>query len=176
MDAKRTDKHKTTDPAANPDPITHTPGAHPVGAGAGAAAGGAVGVGAAIAAGAIAGSAVGPIGTAVGAVVGGVAGGLIGKGVAEAVNPSVEHAYWRENYKTRPYVPAGATYEEVSPAYQTGFEARGRYANKSFDQVEQSLSSDWERNKGKSRLQWEQARQAARDAWEHADTSGRQSE
>jgi hypothetical protein len=176
MDAKRVAKEKTTDPAANPDPITHAPGAHPVGAGVGAAAGGAAGIGAAMAAGAAAGSAAGPIGTAAGAVVGGVVGGLIGKGVAEKIDPSVEHAYWRENYASRPYVPAGTTYEEVSPAYQTGFEARGQYADKSFDQVEQSLGKNWDRVKGKSRLKWDQARLAARDAWEHADSGSRQSE
>ena len=66
----------------NRDPITGTPGAHPVGTGVGAAAGG-------IAAGAAAGSVAGPVGTVVGAAVGAVAGGLAGKGVAEKVDPTV---------------------------------------------------------------------------------------
>ncbi|MGZ5393824.1 MAG: hypothetical protein ACXWD3_18880, partial [Mycobacterium sp.] len=52
----------------NLDPITETPGAHPVGAGVGAT-GGAV-TGAAV------GSVVGPVGTIAGGVLGAVAGGL----------------------------------------------------------------------------------------------------
>jgi uncharacterized protein (TIGR02271 family) len=69
--------------SANRDPITGTPGAHPVGTGVGAVAGG-------VAAGAAVGTVAGPIGTAVGAAVGAVAGGLAGKGVAEEVDPTVE--------------------------------------------------------------------------------------
>jgi hypothetical protein len=174
MDTKRVDKVKTSDPAANPDPITHAPGAHPVGSGIGAAAGGAAGIGAAVAAGAIAGTAAGPIGTAAGAVIGGVAGGLIGKGVAEGVNPTVEHEYWRQNYVQRPYVTAGMSYEEVGPAYQLGWEARSQHSNESFEQLEASLSDDWNRAKGKSRLKWDQAKQAARDAWDHVDANRQQ--
>ena len=65
IDEKR---NRTNDPAANPDPITKAPGAHPVGTGVGAALGGAAvgGGAAAIAAGAAAGSVAGPIGTIAG--------------------------------------------------------------------------------------------------------------
>jgi hypothetical protein len=115
MDTKRVGKEKTSDPAANPDPITHAPGAHPVGSGIGAAAGGVAGIGAAVAAGAIAGTTAGPVGTAVGAVVGGVAGGLICKGVAEGVNPSVEHEYWRQNYSVARMSPPGCRTKKSVP-------------------------------------------------------------
>jgi uncharacterized protein (TIGR02271 family) len=64
----------------NRDPITHEPGAHPVGTGAGAAAGGV--------AGAAAGSVAGPVGTGVGAAAGAVIGGLGGKAAAEKFNPT----------------------------------------------------------------------------------------
>ena len=75
-------------------------GSHPVGTGVGAA-GGAV-TGAAI------GTAVGgPAGTAVGGAVGAAAGALAGQGLAEAIDPAVEDAYWRENYTLRPYVDRG---------------------------------------------------------------------
>ena len=67
--------------APHRDPITGTPGAHPVGTGLGAAAGG-------IAAGAAVGTVAGPVGTVVGAAAGAVAGGLAGKGVAETVDPT----------------------------------------------------------------------------------------
>jgi ABC-type cobalamin transport system ATPase subunit len=159
-------KQRTNDPAKNPDPITKAPGSHPVGTGVGAAAGGAAGVGAAVAAGAAMGSVVGPVGTAVGAAVGAVAGGLIGKGVAEGVNPTAEHEYWRKNYTHRPYVAQNSTYDQYAPAYQYGWEARQKYADKDFDDIESDLGRDWERAKGKSQLKWDAARQASRDAWE----------
>jgi hypothetical protein len=163
---------RSNDPATNPDPITKAPGAHPVGTGVGAAAGGAVGVGAAIAAGAAAGSVVGPVGTAVGAAVGAVAGGLIGKGVAEGVNPTAEHEYWQSNYTNRPYVKSGTAYDDYGPAYQYGWESRGRYAGKNFNDVESDLAQNWERSKGKSQLKWDAAKQASRDAWERIGSKG----
>src|SRR6186997_2081540 len=108
----------TKDKDTNPDPITGAPGSHPIGTGIGAAGAGA--------AGAAIGAVAGPIGAAVGAVVGAVAGGLAGKGVAEAVNPTAEDAYWRENFSTRPYVAQGTAYDEYRPAYQYGWESRAR--------------------------------------------------
>src|SRR4051812_4529444 len=91
----------------NRDPITDAPGSHPVGTGVGAAAAGA--------AGAIAGSVVPGIGTAiggaVGAVVGAVAGGLAGKAVAESINPTDEHAYWRDEYRNRDYYKSDLDYD-----------------------------------------------------------------
>jgi hypothetical protein len=147
---------------ANRDPITGAPGAHPVGTGIGAAGAGA--------AGAAIGSAAGPVGTAIGAVVGAVAGGLAGKGVAEAVNPTEEDAYWRENYTSRPYVEPGTSYDDYRPAYQYGWESRGRYSGRKFDEVESELARDWE--KAKARLSWEKAKNASRDAWEHVEGRG----
>ena len=94
---------------ANRDPITGTPGSHPVGTGLGAAAGGIAG---GIGAGALAGSMGGPIGTAVGAVVGAVAGGLAGKGIAEVIDPTAEETYWRTNYESRPYVRSGSSFDD----------------------------------------------------------------
>src|SRR5436309_530424 len=160
------DEARTNDPDRNPDPITKAPGAHPVGAGVGAAAGGAAGIGGAIAAGAAMGTAAGPVGTAVGAAVGAVAGGLIGKGVAEGINPSVEHEYWRENYSKRPYVRSGSKYDEYAPAYQYGWESKGKFGNKDFDEVEPDLGRNWNRAKGQSQLEWDDAKQASRDAWD----------
>jgi hypothetical protein len=145
---------------ANRDPLTGAPGAHPVGVGVGAAGG--------AAAGAAVGAVAGPAGSAVGAVVGGVAGGLAGKGAAEAVNPTVEEAYWRDNYSKRPYVTAGSTYDTYRPAYQYGWESYGRYRGRSFDEVEPELSRNWESKKNK--LSWDRAREASRDAWQRLDS------
>src|ERR1700712_2744344 len=84
------------DGSANKDPLSGTPGAHPVGVGVGAAAGG-------MAAGAAIGTVAGPLGTAVGAAVGAIVGGLRGKGGAESIDPTAEESYWRENYAGRDY-------------------------------------------------------------------------
>ena len=154
-DATRTDKD------TNPDPITGAPGSHPVGTGLGAAAAGA--------AGAAIGMAAGPVGSAIGAVVGAVAGGLAGKGVAEAVDPTAEDAYWRDNYSTRPYYQSGHTYDDYGPAYRYGWESRTRYSGKKFDDVESDMGRDWDRMKGKSRLNWERAKDATRDAWHRVE-------
>ena len=64
----------------NLDPITKTPGAHPLGTGLGAAGG--------AAAGAAVGSTAGPLGTLAGGVGGAIAGGLAGKEIAENANPT----------------------------------------------------------------------------------------
>jgi uncharacterized protein (TIGR02271 family) len=141
----------------NPDPITGAPGSHPVGTGVGAAGGGA--------AGAAIGSMAGPIGTAVGAVVGAVAGGLAGKGAAEAIDPTAEDAYWRENYKTRSYAK-GTDYTTLAPAYRYGWESRQRYAGKSFEEVEPNLRSDWDRSHGSAGMAWDKAKMAVRDSWD----------
>src|SRR4051794_39583484 len=105
---------KVTGGSANRDPISGEPGAHPVGTGIGAAAAGA-------AAGAAGGAVGGPVGAVAGAVVGAVAGGLAGKGVAESIDPTVEDAYWRENYASRPYHDASTSYDEYAPAYRYGW-------------------------------------------------------
>jgi hypothetical protein len=158
------DLNRKTDRDANPDPITGAPGSHPVGTGLGAAAAGA--------AGAAIGSVVPGVGTAIGgaigAVVGAVGGGYAGKAVAEAIDPTTEDAYWRENYKSRDYA-AGATYDEYRPAYQYGWESRTKYQGRKFDEVESDLGRDWDRAKGSSNLGWEKAKHATRDAWHRVE-------
>jgi hypothetical protein len=146
--------------ARNEDPITGEPGSHPVGVGvgttAGAAAGGAIGaVG-------------GPIGAAAGAVVGGIAGALAGKAGAEAVNPTVEDAYWREHHSEQEFADADYTYDDYAPAYRVGYEGRGR-TNTDFDSSDEILRSDWEARKGSSRLDWERAKHAVRAGWHRVE-------
>ncbi|MBW8368087.1 MAG: hypothetical protein K0M70_09545 [Arenimonas sp.] len=145
----------------NRDPITGTPGAHPVGTGVGAAAGGATG--------AAIGMVAGPAGAVAGAVVGAVVGGLAGKGVAEGVNPTAEDAYWRDQYVREPYYATDRSYEDYSPAYRIGYEGRGQYAGRTFEQAEPELRSSYEASRGKSRLEWEDARVATRAAWHRVE-------
>ena len=144
-------------PGVNTDPITGAPGAHPVGTGVGALAGG-------MAAGAVAGSVAGPVGTVIGAVVGAVAGGMAGKAVAEQIDPTVEDAYWRDNYASRPYA-GGSSYDDYGPAYRYGVESYRSRPSATFDEAEAGLAEGWAKAKGTSKLAWNDAKNATRDAW-----------
>jgi hypothetical protein len=145
----------------NPDPMTGEPGAHPVGTGLGALAGGA-------AAGAAVGTVAGPVGTAVGAAVGAVVGGLAGKAVAEAVDPTIEHAHWKEEHARQPYYLDGYTYDDYGPAYAIGLRDVHKHPGQPYEGVQETLEQDWDMYRGKSRLTWPEASPAARAAWERA--------
>jgi hypothetical protein len=153
------DKPKGTD--ANRDPITGTPGAHPVGTGVGAT--GAAATGAAI------GAVAGPVGAAVGLVAGAIAGGLAGKGVAEKIDPTVEEAYWRNNYVNQSYVDRNTSYEFYQPAYRTGYLGCSRYPGKNFEEAEADLQRDYDKSKGNATLAWDKAKHATRDAWHRVE-------
>lgn len=161
-DGKRNDGKRND--LANRDPLSGAAGAHPLGTGIGAAAGG-------MAAGALAGTVAGPLGTLAGAAAGAVIGGLAGKGVAESIDPTLEDAYWRENYADRDYVRQGATYEDYGPAYRFGVDSYGRATGRSFEEVEPELKRDWDSNKGRSSLEWDRARNASRDSWQRLSDS-----
>jgi len=160
------DPIETTD--TNPDPITGAPGSHPVGTGIGAAAAGA--------AGAAIGSIIPGVGTiiggATGAVVGALFGGLAGKGIAEAIDPTAEEAFWRNEYKNRPYYNQAYTFEDdYAPAYMYGYEVRANNPTSRYDELsEEELRGGWDRAKAKSRLKYEEARQAMRDSWDRWDS------
>lgn len=149
----------------NQDPITGAPGSHPVGTGVGAAAAGA--------AGAAVGSIVPGIGTAiggaVGAVVGAVAGGYAGKAVAEKINPTDEHAYWRQEYRNRDYYKADYDYDsDYSPVYTSAIDAYNTNPGRGFEESENDLRQGWENRRGKSRLDWDRAKSAMRDVYQHS--------
>ncbi|HEV7672557.1 MAG TPA: hypothetical protein VGS22_28905 [Thermoanaerobaculia bacterium] len=149
---------------ANRDPLTGAPGAHPVGTGLGAVGGGTTG--------AVIGAVVGgPVGAVVGAAIGGTAGGLAGKGAAELVNPTVEDAYWRSNYASRPYATPGSSYDQYGPAYRYGWESRAKYAGKRYEDVENDLELGWDKAKANSSLAWNEAKSATRDAWHRIETA-----
>lgn len=177
---------------SNPDPITGAPGSHPVGVGVGAAGGGATGaaIGTAVA---------GPIGTAIGAVIGAVAGGLAGKGAAEAVDPTGEDAYWREQHTTQPFAKKDHTYDDYAPAYRTGYEGFSKYGASAgstrFEDAEPKLREHYETlhstgagagssalaggstagvgtgsAASRAKLGWEEAKHAAKAAWHRVET------
>lgn len=61
-------------------------------------------------------------GAAVGAAVGAVVGAVGGHVAAEALDPTVETDYWRQNYKTRPYYKQGKAFGAYEAAYRYGWE------------------------------------------------------
>jgi phage tail tape-measure protein len=136
---------------------------HPVGSGVGAAAGAATGAAVGTAVG-------GPVGTLVGAAVGAIAGGLVGHGIAEGVNPTEEDAYWRDNYRNRPYVSADRSYDDYQPAYRYGWESRAQAGNKTWEAAEPELGRNWnDYNRGAARQTWDEAKHATRDAWHRVE-------
>jgi uncharacterized protein (TIGR02284 family) len=153
--------YKEKDKDLNLDPITDAPGAHPVGTGLGAAAGGA-------AAGAAVGAFGGPAGAIAGAVVGAVAGGLGGKAVAEAINPTAEEAYWRDQYTREPYYQGGRSFDDYAPAYRLGLYGRSNYTG-TFGEAQNDLSVYWDSKRENSTLSWPEAEAASRAAWIRAD-------
>jgi phage tail tape-measure protein len=110
----------------------------------------------------------GPVGAVVGAAVGAVAGGAAGHGVAAAIDPDVEDAYWRDNYSSRPYVKPGAPYTDYRDAYRYGWESRGR-STSTWDDASNDLERGWDKAKTESRLGWNDAKQAVRDGWHRVE-------
>jgi hypothetical protein len=95
---------------------------------------------------------------------------LAGRRTAK-VDASAEERYWLENYTEQPYYDANYTFEDYLPAYRAGWQARARFPNSSFEELERELQREYGWNRGESRLLWEHARQAMRAAWEHAGQS-----
>ena len=77
----------------------------------------------------------------------------------------LEESYWRAQYRTRPYVTYGAKVDDYLPAYRYGIDASIQFADRSFDDVEETLSRNWPRARGKSSLKWSKAKLAAQDSW-----------
>jgi hypothetical protein len=160
---------KGDNPVAIEDGVIEQFAIHSLGATAGAIGGAVLG--------AICGIAAGPVGSlagaAAGAVLGGAAGastGMLGSG-SEAAG---EHdAYWRDNYASRPYVPAGAKYEDYEPAYHYGAQSYLRPEGpREWDEAEPGLGAGWPAARGHSGLVWEDARHAVRDAWDRVRDAG----
>ncbi len=145
----------------NRDPITGEPGSHPLGTGLGSAGG--------AAAGAAIGTIGGPVGMAIGGVIGAIAGGLAGHGVAEAIDPTAEDAYWTDNYQNEPYYKDDHDFSDYGPAYRMGYGSQGRDGNRSFDDAEAELEGKWKNERDGSRLEWEDARSAVRAGWHRVE-------
>jgi uncharacterized protein (TIGR02271 family) len=166
MATKKThkDPEKTVDlPPEGPrnaDPITDTPGSHPIETGIGAAIGGA-------ASGMAVGAVGGPVGAVIGAIAGGaLAGGLAGKGVGELIDPTTEDNWIREYFGKEKNRPADATPDTYRSAYRYGMTSADRHTGKRFEDVETDLRRDWDSRRAATDLSWDHARGAVRDAFD----------
>ena len=146
----------------NRDPISGTPGAHPLGTGAGAASGGVAGAAVGMAVG-------GPVGSVIGAAVGAIAGGLSGKSAAEAVNPTAEEIFWKETYLREPYYQPGKPYEYYAPGFRAGWEGRVRFDGRTFAEAEGDLAAAYILTKSELDPSWLEIRSAAEAAWNRVD-------
>ncbi len=148
----------------NPDPLTDTPGSHPIETGLGAVLGG---VASGLAVGTLTG---GPIGAVVGAIAGGaLAGGYAGKGVGELIDPTTEDNWIREyTAKNKTDSVAGDLFR--GEAYRFGVRSEARYPNSQFDFVIPQLRSEWGQQHAneKSEADWDNVEKVVRDGFDRS--------
>lgn len=142
----------------NPDPITNTPGSHPIEAGVGAAVGGAA-TGAAI------GLLLGPPGVILATIDGAVAGGLAGKGVGELIDPTTEDNWIREWLAERKHTQEVSD-EHAAESYRFGLKAEFDHPNETFDEVEPELRAKWEAQRKQDDPHWDDIHGSARAGYE----------
>jgi uncharacterized protein (TIGR02271 family) len=79
-----------------------------------------------------------------------------------------DDTYYRNDWQTN-YARLGGTYDDYAPAYRYGNEMRRdvRYKNRSWDDVETDLRSDWDTRYGSSGSStWERMKAAVRSGWD----------
>jgi hypothetical protein len=79
---------------------------------------------------------------------------------------SEDENWWRDNYRTRPYVEETRGFEYYRPGYRYGYESARRYGAKPWSEVESDLRSGWDRYEGRGESTWDQIKDSVRDAWE----------
>ena len=84
----------------------------------------------------------------------------------DARTADLEESFWRTQYRSRPYVTYGAKVDDYLPAYRYGIDASMQFPDRSFADIEETLSKNWIRARGTSSLKWAKAKLAAQDSWE----------
>jgi hypothetical protein len=80
---------------------------------------------------------------------------------------TTEESFWREHYRTRPYVQPNRSFDDYRPAYRYGFESANRIGtDRSWTDAEPELRSGWDRYEGRSQSTWEEVKESVRDAWD----------
>jgi hypothetical protein len=90
--------------------------------------------------------------------------------MADRVTPTnwdAEDAYWKTNYKNRPYAStADREYEFYQPGYRYGVDSAARYEGRVWEDARNELERDWDRYEHRGQSTWEQVKDAVRDAWD----------
>jgi len=89
----------------------------------------------------------------------------LSKKVPAAVDHKKEESYWREQHSKQPYADQARSFDDYAPAYRTGAEAAVKYQGKDFEEIEDDVALDYQRNKPGSALPWDHARHAVHAAW-----------
>lgn len=84
------------------------------------------------------------------------------------VSARMEDLYWAGSYWKESYFRADYDYEDYAPAFCVGYSGCAQYGGR-FEDSEASLSANFLRIKGDSRLTWEEARAAIRAGWERVE-------
>jgi hypothetical protein len=79
---------------------------------------------------------------------------------------SETEAYWRERHAKQSYADKNLSYDHYAPAYRTGSEAAEKHPGKKFEEIENDVALNYERNRPESALPWDQARPAVKAAWD----------
>ena len=83
----------------------------------------------------------------------------------DAITIDREETFWRTQYRSRPYVTYGGRVDDYLPAYRYGIDASIQFPDRTFADVEEILSRNWDRARGRSSLKWAKAKLAAEDSW-----------
>jgi len=92
----------------------------------------------------------------------------MGEGIADAIDPTEEDAYWRANHLRQPWDRPPFTYDDFAPAYRLGYTGHGERRS-SWSQAERGFENSWDSTKGTSRLAWRDAKDAVRSAWHRVE-------
>jgi len=84
----------------------------------------------------------------------------------ERLNWIDEDAFWRTNFRTRPYASSDRDYDYFQPGYRYGYDSAYRYGDRDWNDVESDLASQWDRYEHRAKSTWEQVKGAVRDAWD----------
>ena len=82
----------------------------------------------------------------------------------------VEDLYWAANYWKESFFRADYDYEDYAPAFCVGYSGCAQYGGR-FEDAETSLSANFVRIKGDSRLTWDEAKAAIRAGWERVENA-----
>lgn len=77
-----------------------------------------------------------------------------------------DEIFWQQQHETQAYADKTLPYDHYAPAYRTGSEAARKHAGKKFEEVEDDVALQYERNRAGSPLPWDQARPAVKAAWD----------